>query len=153
MDQNFIRYKTSYEKIIIALAIAYLIFVLTNFGTGLADTLKGDFVVFAGIIILIIIGLKYSYVEIHDGDLKYVNMLVERKTIPITNIIRLGYPRQNWIALYSYMYVLYDDPKQPGKDKYMKIIRGQFDEKTLSKIASDLKRINPDIEIEKELTY
>jgi hypothetical protein len=148
MEQNTIKYRTSAKKIVITLTIVFLLLVATTLGDRLVDTLKGDLFALVAIVILIILGVQYSYVQIDRNNIRYVNLLVERRTVPIKNIIKIGYPKQSWYALYSYMYVLYDDPGQPGKDKVMKIIKGAFDENTLSKIAMDLKSTNPNIQVE-----
>ncbi len=83
----------------------------------------------------------------------YCNWPIKSEVVPVDKIIQIGYPKQNYVvnSLNSFVYIWYDDPKKPGKDKYVKIKDAQFDLKTIIQVAADLKKLNPQIKFDEKL--
>ncbi len=96
-----------------------------------------------------------SYIEIDDEKrtIIYCNWPIKSEVVPVDKIIQIGYPEQNYIvkSLNSFVYIWYDDPEKPGKDKYVKIKDAQFDPQTIIQVATDLKKLNPQVKFDNKL--
>ncbi len=96
-----------------------------------------------------------SYIEIDETKrtIMYCNWPMKSEPVSIDKIIQVGYPQQNYVvkSLDSFVYIWYDDPKNPDRDKYIKIRDMQFDPQTIIQVATDLKKLNPQIKFDDKL--
>lgn len=138
-----------------AMLVGYLLLLLgawmNNHNLRLENILIGA----AAYIVMIALGAAtviVNYVEVTDKETIYYRFPFTYRA-PIQKIIKMGFPKQNYISqtYSSFMYVWYDDPKRPGVDQYIKIKQGQFDDRTLVKIARDIKAANPKVEVDEKL--
>jgi len=154
------RYNSS-KKVVKILAwifgIIFLLILTINFNSQ--TTVRDLFI--AALIFFVVFGtilfaVSRSFIEINEEQrtMRYCNWPIKTKVVPVDKIIRLGYPKQNYIfrSVGSFIYVLYDDPENPGKDKHIQIKDAQFDKKILAEWGKELKKINPKIEFESEFS-
>jgi len=122
-----------------------------NGNLEMGNLLRGA-LVYGVTVMAIVLMVIFNYVEITGSEVICYRFPFTYRA-PIKNVIGLGFPKQNYVSetYSSFMYIWYDDPKNPGSDKYINIKRGQFDDKTLVKIATDLKASSPDIKIDEKL--
>lgn len=112
----------------------------------------GGFVIMFSVLLFM---LKSSYIEIDEAKrtIMYCNWPIKSEVVPVDKIIQIGYPEQNYIvhSLNSFIYIWYDDPEKPGKDKYVKVKDAQFELQTIIQVALELKRLNPQVKFDNKL--
>jgi len=148
-------YRPSLKKVLsvtVALLLIYLLLFLSaysgNTGPVPGNVLKSALVALSSLAIIALYSLARG-VKLSDDELVYQGFLTTRRA-PIQKILGVGLPQQNWLAAtyHAHMYVWYDDPKQPGRDRYIKLRRGLFDEATLVRLVLDIKKLRPDIKFD-----
>ncbi len=155
---QIIRYKSSREGL--KATIIFFIFLIVVIAivapgpeTKFVDLIQGIGGLVAMFAVLAYM-LRSSYIDIDEEKrtIMYCNWPIKSKKIPIEKIIQIGFPKQNYIirSIGSFVYIWYDDPNNPGKDKYVKIKDTQFDKEILAQVGKKLKIINPNIKFGSE---
>jgi hypothetical protein len=144
------KYQSSITKAIkltvVVLFLFWLINTLVIINTnGIKDTVVSSVLMFIFAIVFISAFVKGIYVVIENNSLKYVHMFVLRKSIPVEKIKKIQK------SLMGGMYTSLSLISDGDNIKEIKIVTITFKKDTLKRFVSDLKRQNPQIEIDQSV--
>lgn len=151
-------YRPSLKKVLsvtAGLLLIYFLLFLSAYGGNTrpapGNALKSALVALSSLAIIALYSLAHG-VRLSDNELVYHDFPATRRA-PIQKILGVGLPQQNCLAAtyHAHVYVWYDDPKQPGRDRYIRLRCGLFDETTLVRLALDIKRLRPEIKFDAKM--
>lgn len=142
------KYKSSLTKQIILTIIILFMFWVINFlviinSNGVKDAIIFSSLMIAFAIVFVSAFVKGIYITIENNIVKYVHMFVLRKSVEIGKINKIQ--KSLMSGLYTSLSLVYEEN---GKVKDIKIATLTFKKDTLKQFISDLKKQNPQIEVD-----
>jgi hypothetical protein len=150
--ERIMKYTSSLTKGIKLATLLLLLFWVVNSlviinSNGIRDAMVFSLLMFGFVIAFILVFVSGIYITVANNNVKYVHMFLLRTVVEIGKIHKLEKSLMG--GLYKSLSLIYEDN---GKVKDIKISTLTFNNDTLKQFVSDLKKQNPQIDVDQSAT-